>query len=130
MIRVLLCDDQALIRGGLRMMLDAEADVQVVGEAGSGHEAVALAEALHPDVVVMDIRMPGLDGIAATQELISRFDGDPPRVLVLTTFGEDEYVYAALHAGASGFMLKSAPPPTWSERCDSCTTAKRWWPQS
>lgn len=107
-IRVLLADDQTLVRGGFRMILGAEPDIDVVGEAGDGAEAVVLARELDPDVVLMDVRMPNLDGIVATRQII---DGSkhPPRVLVLTTFDLDEYVYEALRAGASGFLLKDAP---------------------
>ena len=103
MIRVLLADDQPLVRTGFRMILDAEPDIEVAGEAGDGAEAVRQCRALAPDVVVMDIRMPVLDGIAATGQLVAQ--GTAP-VLVLTTFGLDEYVVAALRAGASGFLLK------------------------
>jgi DNA-binding NarL/FixJ family response regulator len=107
MIRVLLADDQALVRAGFRMLLKAEPGVDVVGEAGDGSEAIALAGELEPDVVLMDIRMPELDGIQATRRIV---DGErAPRVLVLTTFDLDEYVYEALRAGASGFLLKDAP---------------------
>lgn len=109
MIRVLICDDQALVRGGLRMMLDAQEDLEVVAEAGDGQQACKVAATVRPDVVLMDIRMPEVDGIEATQRIL-RTSRDAPRILVLTTFDEDEYVYAALRAGASGFMLKSAPP--------------------
>jgi DNA-binding NarL/FixJ family response regulator len=107
MIRVLLADDQRLVRSGFRMILSAEAGIEVVGEAGDGVEAVALARELVPDVVLMDVRMPKVDGIEATRRL-HRLD-EPPRVLVLTTFDLDEYVYDALRAGASGFLLKDAP---------------------
>jgi DNA-binding NarL/FixJ family response regulator len=107
MIRVLLADDQALVRAGFRMILKAEPGIEVVGEAGDGAEAVAQARALAPDVVLMDIRMPVLDGIEATRQLV--VDETSPRVLVLTTFDLDEYVYGALRAGASGFLLKDAP---------------------
>jgi DNA-binding NarL/FixJ family response regulator len=103
MIRVLLADDQPLVRTGFRMILDAEPDIEVAGEAGDGAEAVRQCRALRPDVVVMDIRMPVLDGIAATAQLVAE---GPAPVLVLTTFGLDEYVVAALRAGASGFLLK------------------------
>ena len=107
MIRVLLADDQALVRAGFRMILKAEPDIEVVGEANDGTEAVACARDLGPDVVLMDIRMPKMDGIEATRRIV---DGDDsPRVLVLTTFDLDEYVYEALRAGASGFLLKDAP---------------------
>jgi DNA-binding NarL/FixJ family response regulator len=108
MTTVLLCDDQALVRVGLRKILDAEDDLEVVGEASDGEDAVAEAGRLRPDIVLMDIRMPVLDGIEATR----RIAGAQPaiRVVMLTTFGLDGYVYDALRAGASGFMLKDAPP--------------------
>jgi DNA-binding NarL/FixJ family response regulator len=106
MIRVLLADDQSLVRAGFRMILKAEPDIDVVGEAGDGREAVAQADALSPDVVLMDIRMPGLDGIDATRQIAVHNPGT--RVLVLTTFDLDEYVYASLRAGASAFLLKDA----------------------
>jgi DNA-binding NarL/FixJ family response regulator len=108
MIRVLLVDDQALVRAGFRMILKAEPGVEVVGEAGDGAEAVKLAGTLAPDVVLMDVRMPGVDGIEATQRIAGR-SPDGPAVLVLTTFDLDAYVYEALRAGASGFLLKDAP---------------------
>ncbi len=107
MIRVVLADDQPLVRTGLRMILAAEADIEVVAEATNGREAVAAAAEHHPDVVLMDVRMPELDGIGATRA-VTAVD-DPPRVLVLTTFDLDEVVYDALRAGASGFLLKDAP---------------------
>ena len=107
MIRVLLADDQGLVRAGFRMILKAEPDIEVVGEASDGREAITRADTLAPDVVLMDIRMPGLDGIEATRRITAR--DDPPRVLVLTTFDRDEYVYEALRAGASAFLLKDAP---------------------
>ena len=107
-VRVLLVDDQELVRTGLRAILDRGGDIEVVGEAGDGDLAVRAAARLSPDVVVMDIRMPGMDGLEATRRLVSRA-GHSPRVLVLTTFDLDEYVYEALRAGASGFMLKGAP---------------------
>ncbi len=106
MIRVLLADDQSLVRAGFRMILKAEPDIDVVGEAQDGREAVARAAELSPDVVLMDIRMPGIDGIEATRQ-ITRRQGRT-RVLVLTTFDLDEYVYESLHAGASAFLLKDA----------------------
>jgi DNA-binding NarL/FixJ family response regulator len=109
-IRVLIADDQALMRTGFRMILDAEDGIEVVGEAADGHAAVELALQLRPDVVLMDIRMPHLDGVEATRRLRERTSDDGPRVLVLTTFDADEYVYASLRAGASGFLLKDAPP--------------------
>ena len=107
-VRVLLADDQKLVRSGFRMILKSEPEIDVVGEASDGAEAVALARDLRPDVVLMDIRMPNLDGIEATRQIIDDADG-APRVLVLTTFDLDEYVYEALRAGASGFLLKDAP---------------------
>jgi DNA-binding NarL/FixJ family response regulator len=107
MIRVLLADDQRLVRSGFRMILKAEPEIDVVGEAGDGDEALSLARELRPDVVLMDVRMPKLDGIEATRRLLRQ--PDAPRVLVLTTFDLDEYVYEALRAGASGFLLKDAP---------------------
>lgn len=107
-IRVLIADDQALIRSGFRMILDAQPDIEVVGEAIDGRDAVELFRRLVPEVVVMDVRMPTMDGIEATRRLTSR---DPPaRVLILTTFDLDEYVFDALRAGASGFLLKDRPP--------------------
>jgi DNA-binding NarL/FixJ family response regulator len=107
MIRVLLVDDQAMVRVGFRMILEAEDEFTVVGEAADGLEAVELAKRSQPDVVLMDVRMPKMDGIEATSVLMSF--ATPPRILMLTTFDLDDYVYAALRAGASGFMLKDAP---------------------
>jgi RNA polymerase sigma factor (sigma-70 family) len=108
-VRVLVADDQALVRAGFRKILEADPGIEVVGEAADGLEAVERGRSLDPDVVLMDIRMPGLDGIAATRRLAEeRSDG--PRVLVVTTFGLEEYVYDALRAGASGFLLKDVPP--------------------
>lgn len=106
MIRILLADDQAVVRAGLRMILEAQPDLEIVGEAADGSEAVTLTTALNPDVVMMDIRMPVVDGIEATRRLA----GTPARVLILTTYGIDEYVYQALRAGAAGFLLKTDPP--------------------
>jgi DNA-binding NarL/FixJ family response regulator len=109
-IRVLLVDDQALIRAGFRMILDAEEGIEVVGESADGTQAVDSVQRLKPDVVLMDIRMPEMDGIEATRLITSRSgDGEGPRVLMLTTFDLDEYVYDALRAGASGFLLKDVP---------------------
>ena len=108
MIRVLLVDDQPLIRAGLRMLCDAEPDLDVVGEAANGRDAIALAARLTPDVTVMDLRMPGVDGITATGRILAERPG--ARVLVLTTFGDDDHLYPALTAGACGFLLKDAPP--------------------
>jgi DNA-binding NarL/FixJ family response regulator len=107
-IRVLVVDDQVLVRSGLVAILDAQEDIEVIGEAEDGAEAVARADELEPDVVVMDIRMPDVDGIEATRRLAA--SGSAVHVLVLTTFDLDEYVYAALAAGADGFMLKDSPP--------------------
>ncbi len=109
MIKILLVDDQALVRAGFRMILDAEADVEVVGEAADGAEAVRQVRDLRPDVVLMDIRMPELDGLEATRRILAAGEG-APRILMLTTFDLDEYVYEALRAGASGFLLKDTPP--------------------
>jgi len=108
MTSLLVCDDQALVRVGLRKILETEPDTTVVGEAADGEDAVAEARRLRPDLVLMDIRMPVLDGIEATRRIVRAQPST--RVLVLTTFGLDEYVYDALRAGASGFMLKDAPP--------------------
>ena len=107
--RVLLVDDQPLLRTGFRMILSAEGDLAVVGEAGDGASAVELARRLKPDVVLMDIRMPGMDGIQATRALAGPGVEEPIKVLMLTTFGSDEYVVESLRAGASGFLLKDAP---------------------
>jgi DNA-binding NarL/FixJ family response regulator len=109
MIRILIADDQALVRGGLRMILDAQSDITVVGEANDGSEVLELVGKLSPDLVLMDVQMPGLDGIAATRRICQGL-AEPPKVLVLTTFDLDEYVYEAIRAGASGFLLKSTPP--------------------
>ena len=107
-IRVLVADDQAMVRAGLRMLLSGEPDIDVVALAGNGREAVAQASRFHPDVVLMDIRMPELDGLEATRRILAA--DESARVLVLTTFNLDEYVYEALRAGASGFVLKDDPP--------------------
>ncbi|MFC4114407.1 response regulator [Nonomuraea zeae] len=109
-IRVLVCDDQVLIRTGLVTIIDAQPDLEVAGECGDGRAAADLAARLRPDVVVMDVRMPVLDGIEATRLLAGAGVPQPVKVLVLTTFNLDEYVYEALRAGASGFLLKDAPP--------------------
>ncbi|MBW3589737.1 MAG: response regulator transcription factor [Actinobacteria bacterium] len=107
MIKILVVDDQALIRTGFRMILEAEEDFTVVGEAADGEESLTLAERLSPDVILMDVRMPNMDGVEATKRLVESFDS---KVLILTTFALDEYVFSAVRAGASGFMLKDAPP--------------------
>lgn len=108
MTRILIADDDALVRMGLRVVLDGEDDLEVVGEAEDGRQAIDMAGELAPDLVIMDIRMPNLDGLAATRQITG--DGNGPRVLVLTTFELDEYVYEALRAGAAGFVLKRVPP--------------------
>jgi DNA-binding NarL/FixJ family response regulator len=109
-IRILLVDDQALVRAGFRMILDAEAEMEVVGEASDGRDAVDQVRSLRPDVVLMDIRMPELDGLEAARRILSAPGDDAPKILMLTTFDLDEYVYEALRAGASGFLLKDTPP--------------------
>jgi DNA-binding NarL/FixJ family response regulator len=110
MIRVLLADDQALIRAGFRVLLEAAADIEVVGEAVNGEQAIELARAGRPDVILMDIRMPGTDGLAATHAIASDATLDGTKIVILTTFETDEYVYQALRAGASGFLVKDAEP--------------------
>ena len=107
--RILLADDQALVRGGLQMILDAQPDLEVVGEAADGREALQQARELSPDLVLMDVRMPELDGLETTRRLLSQHQPSP-KVIVLTTFDLDDYLYDAIRAGASGFLLKSAPP--------------------
>ena len=111
-ITVLVVDDQAMVRAGFSAILDAQDGVRVVGQGADGAEAIALARSLQPDVVLMDVRMPNMNGIEATRELVNPNQGEPyaPRVLVLTTFDADDYVYDALAAGASGFLLKDALP--------------------
>jgi DNA-binding NarL/FixJ family response regulator len=108
-LAILIVDDQALVRAGFRMILEAEEDMEVVGEAADGREAVAEAQRLRPDVILMDVRMPDVDGIEATRRLLGE-GGNTTKVVMLTTFDMDEYVYDALKAGASGFLLKDAPP--------------------
>ncbi|WP_245646264.1 response regulator [Nocardiopsis trehalosi] len=109
-VRVLVADDQALLRGSFRVLVDSSPGLRVVGEAATGGEAVDLARSEHPDVVLMDVRMPGMDGIEATRVICGAAETADVRVLILTTFDLDEYVYAALRAGASGFLLKDTPP--------------------
>jgi DNA-binding NarL/FixJ family response regulator len=121
-VRILIADDDQLVRTGLRLMIETQDDLAVVGEAGDGREAIDMAHRLRPDVVLMDIRMPGIDGIEATREIVATSNGgngngngdssrlSGPRVLILTTFELDEYVYEAVRAGASGFLLKRTPP--------------------
>jgi DNA-binding NarL/FixJ family response regulator len=106
-IRVLLCDDQALVRSGFRLILESREDIEVVGEAEDGREAIELARRVDPDVILMDIRMPNVDGVEATRRLVG--DGSRARIVVLTTFDVDEYVFESIRAGASGFLLKDAP---------------------
>ena len=108
-VRVLIADDQELVRAGLEMIVDAAEGLEVVGQAGDGVEAVALARSEAPDVILMDVRMPGMDGIEATERIRGGGEEDAPRVVMLTTFDLDEYVFAAFRAGASGFLLKDAP---------------------
>ena len=133
--RVLLVDDDALIRAGLRAILDAEPDLTVVGEAADGAEVPAAVARVNPHVVVMDVRMPAIDGIQATRQLLTL--ASPPVVLVLTTFENDDYVYEALRAGASGFLLKRARPAESSKPfasslpaspCSSRLHCVAWWP--
>jgi DNA-binding NarL/FixJ family response regulator len=107
-VRVVIADDQALVRGGFRMILDSRNDIQVAGEAGDGAEAVALVERETPDVVLMDVRMPAVDGIEATRRIVA--SGSRARIIILTTYDVDEYVFSALRAGASGFLLKDVRP--------------------
>src|ERR1700709_2287208 len=106
-IRVLIADDHVLVRTGFRVILEAEGDIEVVAEAGNGHEAIRQAAFATPDVLLMDIRMPELDGLAATEQILRQ--RDPPTIVVLTTFDHNEYIYRALRAGAAGFLLKDAP---------------------
>jgi DNA-binding NarL/FixJ family response regulator len=110
LVSVLIVDDQALVRAGFRMILDAQDDMEVVGEAADGSEAIAEARRLKPNIVLMDVRMPNIDGIEATRTLLGSGDSPDTRVVVLTTFDMDEYVYEAFRAGASGFLLKDTPP--------------------
>ena len=110
MIRVVLADDQALVRAGFRSLLDAQDDIEVVGEADNGEEAVRLTRELAPDVVLMDIRMPGLDGLSATRRIVADERSAGTRVVILTTFGLDEYVFEAIRSGASGFLVKDTEP--------------------
>ena len=115
MIGVLIADDEALVRGGFRAMLASQADIEVLGEAGDGGEAVEMARELRPDVVLMDVRMPNLDGLEAARRILSDPETRSARVLMLTTFDRNVYVYEALKAGASGFLLKDAPPERLTE---------------
>ena len=119
-IRVLIADDQALVRSGFRLIVETRPDLEVVGEAEDGRQAVALAREQRPDVILMDVRMPELDGIEATRQIVA--SDNPARILVLTTFDLDEYVYAAIRAGASGFLLKDVRPSDLSTRSGSSPT--------
>jgi DNA-binding NarL/FixJ family response regulator len=128
MITVLVADDQPLVRGGIAMLLTGQPDISVVAEAGTGHEAIALAERHQPDVVVMDLKMPDLDGVTATQTLTAE-GRDPDRlvkVLILTTFNDDESVYAALRSGASGFLLKDTAPARLVEAVRTVAAGRSW----
>ncbi len=109
-IRTLLADDQAMVRAGFRLILESEPEIEVVGEAEDGEQAVARVRTLRPDVVLMDVQMPVMDGITATRQILQLVKDRPPRVLILTTFERDEYIFEALRVGASGFLLKNAPP--------------------
>ncbi|RKN16148.1 DNA-binding response regulator [Micromonospora musae] len=114
-IRVLLADDQHLVRTGFRVILEVEDDIEVVGEAADGERAVGMTRALHPDVVLMDVEMPGMDGLEATRRITAPDAPDGPAVLILTTFDRDDYLFAALSAGASGFLLKNGTPESLIE---------------
>ncbi|MCI6532459.1 MAG: response regulator transcription factor [Bifidobacterium animalis] len=112
-IRIVIADDQELVRAGFTMVINSQPDMQVVGQASDGTQAVQLVERLHPDIVLMDVRMPGMDGLAATAQITSHADGEQhTRVIILTTFDLDEYVMSAINAGASGFLLKDTEPET------------------
>ncbi|MEE1296823.1 MAG: response regulator transcription factor [Bifidobacterium sp.] len=112
-IRVVVADDQELVRAGFTMVINSQGDMQVVGQGGDGRKAIEVVERLHPDIVLMDVRMPGMDGIAATERITKATGGErPTRVIILTTFDLDEYVMAAIQAGASGFLLKDTEPET------------------
>jgi DNA-binding NarL/FixJ family response regulator len=119
-IRVLIIDDQPLLRTGFRMILNADPEISVVGEAGDGHTAIAEVARLLPDIVLMDVRMPGLDGVEATRRILA--DGSSSRILILTTFDVDEYAFSALAAGASGFLLKDVPPAELTAAIHSIAT--------
>ncbi|MER7444767.1 response regulator transcription factor [Micromonospora avicenniae] len=114
-IKVLLADDQHLVRTGFRVILEVEDDIEVVGEAADGERAVSMTRALHPDVVLMDVEMPGVDGLEATRRITAPGDADGPAVLILTTFDRDDYLFSALRAGASGFLLKNGTPESLIE---------------
>jgi DNA-binding NarL/FixJ family response regulator len=122
-LRVLIADDQAMVRAGFRMILEAEHDIEVVGEAKDGEEALAAARRMRPNVVVMDIRMPRLDGVAATRQVLAEVDPQP-HVVIVTTFDDDENLYEALRAGAGGFLLKNAPPEELVEAVRTVATGE------
>jgi DNA-binding NarL/FixJ family response regulator len=122
-LRVLIADDQAMVRAGFRMILEAEPDMEVVGEAKDGEEALAAARRVRPNVVVMDIRMPRLDGVAATRRVLAEVDPQP-HVVIVTTFDDDENLYEALRAGAGGFLLKNAPPEQLVEAVRTVATGE------
>jgi DNA-binding NarL/FixJ family response regulator len=122
--RLIIADDEELIRTGLRLILDREPDLVVVAEASSGLQALQAHRDTPADLVLMDLRMPGMDGVEATRQFVALADRSP-RILVLTTFGSEELVYAALKAGASGFLLKTTPQPTWSSHCAPSPPASR-----
>ena len=127
MIRAVIADDQAVVRGGIRMILEAQEDIEVAGEAENGRRAIELVRELDPDVVLMDIRMPDLDGIEATRRLVG--DGARSRVLMLTTYGLDEYVYEALKAGAAGFLVKTESPDELVQGVRVAAGATPYWPR-
>lgn len=126
MIDIVVADDQALVRTGIRMILEVEPDIRVVGEAADGDEAVTLTARLRPEVVVMDIRMPRLDGVGATRRILSGSGLSGPRVLIVTTFDEDQLLGAALRAGASGFLLKNAPAEQMVEAVRAVALGEGW----
>ena len=130
LIRILLADDQALIRSGIRSLLEAEDDIEVIAEATDGQQAVALAAEHRPDIALMDIQMPVLDGLEATRQIVADERLDSVRVVILTNFGSIEYIFRSLRAGASGFLLKSARRPSCCRRCGSSCAATRCSPRS
>ena len=131
MIRILLADDQALIRSGIRSLLEAEDDIEVIAEATDGQQAVALAAEHRPDIALMDIQMPVLDGLEATRQIVADERLDSVRVVILSNFGLDEYIFRALRAGASGFLLKTPSGPSCCRRCEwSCAGTRCCPPRS
>ena len=129
MIRILLADDQPLIRSGIRALLEAEDDIEVVGEAADGQQAVALAAEHRPDIALVDIQMPVLDGLGATRQIVADERLDSVRVVILTNFGLDEYIFAALRAGASGFLLKDTQPAELLQALRAVTRGTRCCPR-